>query len=95
MPDLIAGIYECSRNYGLMVEQGSYRLLQESPAESLIRYEITLPVKGDYSAIRGFISQVLIELPTLSLDAISLNRANSGDPMIEAELRMTLYLRSQ
>lgn len=94
-PDLVARLYAAAERQNVVLEQGSYRLLQGGADARLARYEITLPVKGDYVALRTFIAQALADLPNLSLDAISLSRASADAPVVEAELRFTLYLGAQ
>jgi len=93
--DLVAKLYAAAERQNLLLEQGNYRLLESGPDAHLARYEIALPIKGDYVSLRTFIAQVLEELPTLSLDAISLSRAGADAPVVNAELRFTLYLGAQ
>lgn len=96
MVDLMRQFYDAANEHSLLLYQGNYRLIEGEGIDSpLIRYEIIFPVKGSYSAVRGFISEALIQLPTLSLDGITLARANANESMVEAELRMTLYMRPE
>lgn len=55
-------------------------------------YQIVLPVKGSYGAIRRFCEQTLLAIPFASLDEISFKRDAIGSRMLEAKLRFTLYL---
>lgn len=55
-------------------------------------YQIHLPVKGPYSAIRQFCEQVLLAIPFASLDEMAFKRESVGNPALEANLRFTLYL---
>lgn len=55
-------------------------------------YQIVLPVKGSYGAIRQFCEQTLLAIPFASLDEISFKRDAIGSRMLEAKLRFTLYL---
>ncbi len=59
---------------------------------SLFRYRISLPVQGEYPAIRSFVSEALEQQPSLALDGMRLQRDLIGNAQIEAELRFTLYL---
>jgi hypothetical protein len=94
-PDLLSRLYAAAERQDVLLEQGSYRLLQAGADARLARYEIALPVRGDYVALRSFIAQALADLPNLSLDAITLIRASADAPVVEAELRFTLYLGPQ
>ena len=58
----------------------------------LWRYEIVLPVHGTYPQVRVFLAQVLTKIPHLALQSVSFERQKVGDAMIEANIRLTLYL---
>lgn len=55
-------------------------------------YQIILPVKGSYAAVRQFCEQLLLTIPFASLDEISFKRDAIGSRTLEAKLRITLYL---
>lgn len=55
-------------------------------------YQLLLPLKGSYGDIRQFSEQVLLALPFASLDEITFKREAINNPMLEAKLRVTLYL---
>ena len=55
-------------------------------------YQIQLPVKGSYSAIRQFCEQTLLAIPFASLDEVNFKRESITHPVLEAKLRFTLYL---
>lgn len=55
-------------------------------------YQIILPVKGPYTAIRQFCEQLLLTIPFASLDEINFKRDAIGSRVLEARLRITLYL---
>lgn len=84
-------IYAAAAKFNLNLDQGDYQLVQERDLK-LARYEMVLPVRGDYVQIRKFVALALSEVPTLALDGISLTRQNITDPTVDAQLRMTLYL---
>jgi hypothetical protein len=41
--------------------------------------------------VRAFAENALLQIPTLSLDAIRFRRVGTGSGTIEAEVRFTLY----
>lgn len=90
-PEWLNKIYAAARSQNLQLEQGDYRANREK-AGKLIRYQITLPVKGTYLQLRQFVATVLTEIPAASLDQISFERQKIGDDVIEAKIRLTLYL---
>jgi hypothetical protein len=55
-------------------------------------YQIVLPVKGSYAAIRQFCEQTLLAIPFASLDEMSFRRDAIGNRVLEAKLHITLYL---
>jgi hypothetical protein len=79
---------------GLSLRQGEYRFGQDRAA-GLSTYQITLPVRGPYQNIWQFALQALAAMPFAALDEISLRREAIGDPVVEARLRFTLYLKEQ
>lgn len=79
---------------GLVLAKGEYREAFDSNAR-VYTYQLTLPVKGSYRAIRDFAMQSLRAIPFASLDEISFRREAIGDPNVEARLRFTLYLRDR
>lgn len=90
-PDWLDKIYKAAREQNIQLEQGEYRTSRET-AGKLVRYQITLPVKGGYLQLRKFLASVLTEIPIVSLDHISFERQKIGDEVIEAKIRFTLYL---
>ncbi len=89
---VVAELHEAARQEKLGLERGEYRLVEEQGLR-LLRYQITLPVKGDYGSIRGFLRRVLRELPSVSLDGVSLQRQNAGEETIEAQIRLSAFYR--
>jgi hypothetical protein len=72
------------------LDQGDYKW---APGADVQRYRIELPVKGSYPALRGFVEQVLLRLPFVALDELSVKRETVGDETISATLAFTLFLR--
>lgn len=56
-------------------------------------YQVSLPVKGSYRALWQFCLQTLATVPFAALDEISLRRETIGEPVLEARVRFTLYLK--
>ncbi len=76
----------------LTLVRGDYRL--ESDRElGIMRYQITLPVNGRYSKIKGFTRQLLQEIPYASLDGISIQRPAVGEQELECLIRISLFVR--
>jgi hypothetical protein len=75
----------------LTLDLGEYSMVQERGSR-LARYQITLPLKGNYAQIRSFIGEVLREVPASSLDDIALKREAIGSPLLDARIKLTLFV---
>ncbi len=63
----------------------------ERRTTGLWAYRITLPVRGTYPQFRDFLSGLLKEMPTASIDALRFERKRAADTQLEAQVRLTLY----
>ena len=99
LPKWLSLINETAVEQGLLLNRGDYKLTQikASPINSksgqLSRYEIVLPVTGQYSQIRQFIAQVLYQLPALALSEMQIKRENTLAPTVDARLVFVLMLQ--
>lgn len=77
---------------GLALNQADYQLLVDEEG-GYQKLHISLPIKGSYPKVRGFVEAVLAKLPAASLDEMSFHRGSVKNPNIEARLKFTLFLR--
>lgn len=89
---LMERLHQAAVAQGLALERGDYQLATE-PSTPLMRYEIELPVRGEYTQIRRFISAAMQDLPTLALKGVSFSRQKSDDPQLNAKVSFVLYLK--
>lgn len=87
-------LYGVASTQTLSLENGEYRFLAATSGK-LGRYEIVLPVKGEYVQIRKFIAEVLREIPVAALEDVRFKRENISSETIEAKIRLVLYLRAE
>jgi hypothetical protein len=96
MPEAVARLFAAAKHAGLILQQGAYRTVGDKQGKEkssdLSRYQISLPVTGDYPAVRAFVAEALEREPSLALDGMRLVRERMDLGEIEAELRFTLYL---
>ena len=85
-------LYSLARGASLELQQGEYRL--ENRSDGLAAYRVTLPIRGGYPQIREFMGLVLKEMPIASVDALRFERKKVGDTQLDAQVRLTLHLRS-
>ncbi len=90
-PDWLGRIHAAAKAKGLVLQSGEYKL-ERSADSRLARYQIVLPVAGSYAQIRGFVGQVLADVPAAALEEIVMRRENVASPRLEARIRLTLYL---
>jgi hypothetical protein len=91
-PAGVARLFAAAKHAGLRLERGGYRPASTLGA-GLKRYQINLPVSGEYPAIRAFLAEALERQPGLALDNLTLLREAIGTPEVTAKLSLTLYLR--
>ena len=90
--DAIDLIHRSAGTNGVKLAQGEYRLMREGSAQ-LLRYQITLPARSNYLSLRAWLTDVMNALPTAALDEISFKRDNVGNTAVEANVRLTLFLK--
>ncbi|MGZ8983679.1 MAG: type 4a pilus biogenesis protein PilO [Methylotenera sp.] len=91
LPDWLEKINKAAKDNELLLEQGDYRSVRDKGGK-LLRYQVKLPLNGSYLNIRKFLSAVLSEIPTASLDNVKFERQKIDDSAIEATVELTLYL---
>lgn len=88
-------LFQAAENAGLALDEGSYRTQFESASKGqagLGRLVISLPVSGNYPAVRGFLAQALNQDPAIALENLRLTREAMSETELTAELRFALYL---
>jgi len=90
-PDVLAQALAAAAECGLRLDEGAYRVTRES-AGPLARYQILLPVRGDYVQLRRYLTGLSGSLPGLALERIQFERTRLGDPSLEARLGLILFM---
>jgi hypothetical protein len=91
LPSELDALYGHAKVARVQLRQGEYRM---APAGGpLTAYHVTLPVRGTYPQLRQFVGRVLQDMPTTSLDALRFERKKAADAQLEAQVRLTIYLR--
>lgn len=91
LPGELDALYAHAKVANVQLLQGEYRMDPGSGA--LAAYHVTLPVRASYPQLRQFVGRVLTDMPTASLDALRFERKKAADAQLEAQVRLTLYLR--
>ena len=87
----VAKIYAAAERQHIVLASGAYRLTGAETG-NIQRYQITLPIKGSHVQIRRFLSDLLTEVPALSLDDISFKRETIDLSTVNAVIKLTLFL---
>jgi Tfp pilus assembly protein PilO len=90
-PDWIGKIAAIARDSGLSLDQGEYTLTRDTVGR-LTGLQMTLPVRGEYRQIRRFLTVTGAAVPIVSLEQVQFERQKVGDPLVDARIRLVLYL---
>jgi hypothetical protein len=91
LPRRLERVHTVAHQLGLEMKRADYRLASH-PDRKIDRYQMVIPVRGDYPTIRAFVTAVLREQPTLSLEQIQLQRKDIGEMALDTEITFTFYL---
>jgi hypothetical protein len=78
---------------GIELERGQYEFVSARDGVAA-RYRMTFPVHTSYVNLRQFMDQTLIALPAVAVEALRVERKSVGDDSVDAELRLSAYVRS-
>ena len=97
LPSYLSSIDQAAVDEQLILNRGDYKLTKIKQGKTLkdqsVRYEIILPVTGEYAQIRQFIGNVLQQLPSLALSDMQINRESTLKSVVEAKLVFVLFLK--
>ncbi|MBN3787832.1 hypothetical protein [Burkholderia sp. Ac-20353] len=91
--DDIASIFAQARDSHLTLGSAEYQVTTDSGAR-YARYQVLLPVKDQYGAIRHFLASVLNNVPNAALQEIHVERPAVGSDILDARVRFELIYRS-
>jgi hypothetical protein len=91
--DDIAAIFAQARDSNLTLGSAEYQVTTESGAR-FMRYQVLLPVKDQYSAIRRFLASVLNHVPNAALQEIHVERPAVDGNILDARVRFELIYRT-
>jgi len=92
-PRLVGIVLKAAADQSIAPDKVEYHI-SSNTTSPYSRYQLTLPVHAQYVSVRQFANQVLNTLPNAAISEMSFRRDESGDGMVEARLRITLYMSS-
>lgn len=89
---VVGQLEQLAHAHGLQLLRGQYA---QTPVTgtSLLRWQLSLPIKAEYPSIIAFVATSLQALPSLALDEFRLKRDTIETTTLDADLRFNLYLR--
>lgn len=82
LPQRLAGLLALAGPAGVVVRRTEQRSVAEPVAGTLL----SMPARGGYAELRGFVEAALLQDPDLALLSLRLQRGRPGDAVLEAEL---------
>lgn len=92
IPVVVGSLLTLAESTGLVIAKGEYRPQVDATA-GLLRYRITLPVRGAAAQVLPYVQRALEQEPALALESLRIKRDSSGASEVEAELRWVLFAR--
>ena len=87
-------LFALAKEGGIDLARADYQLTTE-PGAQFVRYQVTVPVKDRYLAIRRFAAKALNALPHLALDELQFARPEASADVVDAQLRFTFFYRPE
>ena len=91
--DDIASIFAQARDSNLTLGSAEYLVMTDANAH-FARYQVLLPVKDQYGAIRRFLASVLNNVPNAALREIHVERPAVNGNILDARVRFELIYRT-
>jgi len=89
--EVVRALHRNARAAGLRFERGDYRPQREASGK-VLRYQIMLPLLGEYPKVRRFLAKSMDEEAALALDGIGFQKENSRG-QLETQVNFTLFVR--
>lgn len=86
----IGTLARLAQAHGIALPRGQYSAtaLTGTPLQ---RWQLTLPVEAEYPALMTWLAAALERLPGLTLDEMKLKRERIESPVLQAQLRLSVY----
>ena len=93
VPQRLQEIISHAAREGLRVPRGQYQAQKAEPGGlPLVRYTITLPINGSYTAVRTFAERARRDIPGLALTQLSFSRESIQAAEALSTVEFTLWL---
>lgn len=87
----VARIFEIAGANDILLNRAEYTWIRDRDI-ALSRYQVVLPLRGEYTDIRLFMIDLLNQMPSVAINELAFRREDTGGVDVEARLRLTIYL---
>lgn len=92
LPALLSALQVQAETHGVDIDRSDYRVADETGAP-LQRVVLSLPVRAEYAALYGWLSELVATTPHVGLEALTLRRGDARGGFVEGELRLLVFVR--
>ena len=90
----VSTVFEQAGKHDLALAQAEYKL-EFDKVGGYHTYQMTLPVRGAYPRLRGFVDATLAQIPSAALVDVDFTRDGIGATQAEVKLRFVFFLKDQ
>jgi hypothetical protein len=90
-PDALGQLLKTAASHSLSLNEGEYTVTRET-AGKLVRFQIVLPLRGNYPQVRSFLAALAHEVPGMALENAQFERRGLSDPALDVKLKFVLFL---
>ncbi len=89
---LVKRVLIAAERNGVLPQHADYKLETE-PMTKVVRYQMSLPLKGDFARIQAFLVEVLNDNRSLAIDALNVKRESAERGDVEAQVQFSVLMR--
>ena len=91
IPEVLEAIHAAALARGIDLPEGQLKLVVR-PGSHIAQYQMTFPLQGPYAAMRDFVRDCMLKLPTLALDQMTFQRGDAGSAITDVRIQFTLFV---
>lgn len=88
---LVKRVLMAAEKHGVLPQQADYKLEPE-PLTKVVRYQMSLPLKGDFGKIQSFLIEVLNDNRSLAIDSLNVKRESVERGDVEARVQFSVLM---
>ena len=88
---LVRRLLLLAERQGVMLQQVDYKLEPEKLSH-VSRYQLTLPLRGEYARIQSFLIDALNENRSVVIDSLSIKRESSERGDVDARIQLSIMM---